>query len=125
MVPIITCSITSMCTAVPGMGVNVFGLVIGLLFLHVYGTGDLSRVKLIGDNFKVGYKEYHVRQNGCAVSVFYPIDKDVPDFVRTTGIIRYGKKQIYGFKKAVEWYTGSTLPIQLIRHFDDIKMDVQ
>ena len=94
--PILTYTITSIFSVfieVPlVLLINLFGVLLGFSVLYIYGNGDLSRAKLIHSNksFKVGYKEYHVKESGCAVSVFYPIDKDTPDFISTTTVLRYG-----------------------------------
>ena len=70
---------------------NLIPLVIGLAILILYGNGDLSRTKqTLGGNFKVGFTEYHVKVNGCAVSVFYPTDQDTPEFIKTVSVLRYG-----------------------------------
>ena len=80
MIPIGTYAFTSLASDMISPSVapyaNYFGLLAGLFVLNLFGIGDLSRAKLITSDksFKVGYKEYYVKQNGCAVSVFYPID---------------------------------------------------
>ena len=66
----------------------------GFLTLYVYGNGDMSRIKLKGNFYKVGFKEYHVPKCECAVSVYYPIDTDTPDFASTIKLYQYGKKQL-------------------------------
>ena len=44
----------------------------------MYGDGDLTSVQTRG-KFKVGFREFHTKECSNAVSVFYPMDKEVFD----------------------------------------------
>ena len=55
--------------------INYAGYFITLVLFVVYGNGDLSKANTKG-LFAVGYKEFHVKKTSCAVSVFYPMDKN-------------------------------------------------
>jgi hypothetical protein len=56
-------------------GLNVLGLLISLVLLNLYGDGDFKKIVPRGKYF-VGFKEFHVQKTQCAVSVYYPMDKD-------------------------------------------------
>jgi len=48
----------------------------GILITILFGEGDFAKVKLTGP-FEVGHKDIHITGTGNAISVFYPMDKDV------------------------------------------------
>ena len=50
------------------------GLALILGYVAGYGEGNLSRIKLVGP-YQVGHREFHLRDSGNAVSVYYPMDK--------------------------------------------------
>ena len=56
--------------------INLLAFCISLKIRWVWGPGDLSRVKLIGP-YDVGFREIYCKKNGCAVSVFYPMDHNL------------------------------------------------
>ena len=55
--------------------INYTGYFITLVLFVIYGNSDLSKANTKG-LFAVGYKEFHVKKTSCAVSVFYPMDKN-------------------------------------------------
>ena len=45
-----------------------------VLWITIYGEGNLAKIKLIGP-FEVGHKDFHLKESGITVSVYYPMDK--------------------------------------------------
>ena len=56
------------------IALNFLGLVLSLAIFHHYGEADFSKFHTKG-SFNVGFKEFHVEETKCAVSVFYPMDR--------------------------------------------------
>lgn len=81
----------------------------GILTAILYGEANFNRVTLTGP-FEVGHKDIHISKTGNAVSVFYPMDKEVhaeildkePD--RNTAWMRYGyNTRLGGARATAPW----------------------
>ena len=68
--------------------VNLIAFIFSLWIRWVWGPGDFSRVKLRGP-FDVGFREVYCKKNGCAVSVYYPMDYNLPIERRSISLMRY------------------------------------
>ena len=82
---------------------------LGILFTILFGEANFNRVVLTGP-FEVGHKDIYISSTGNAVSVFYPMDKDVhasildeePD--RNTEWMRYGyNTRLGGARATAPW----------------------
>lgn len=70
----------------------------------VYGEGNLSRINLDGP-YEVGHKDFHLRESGTAISVYYPMDKheyssNIKKEGRNTKWFRYEEKSLLGLARA-------------------------
>jgi pimeloyl-ACP methyl ester carboxylesterase len=54
------------------MSANFVGFMVSFSLLLAFGDGTFNKVKLTG-KYQVAHKEYHIKLNECAVSVFYPM----------------------------------------------------
>ena len=69
---------------------------LGILMTLLFGEGNFNRLKLSGP-FEVGHKDIHISSSGNAVSVFYPMDKDVYDKIMDEDSDRNSRWMRYGY----------------------------
>jgi hypothetical protein len=84
-------------------------IVLGILTTILFGESNFERVKLTGP-FEVGHKDIHISHTGNAVSVFYPMDKEVYKQImkkepeRNTIWMRYGyNTRLGGARATAPW----------------------
>lgn len=72
-------------------------LFFGILVSILYGEGNFNRLELTG-RYEVGHKEIYISKTGNAVSVFYPMDKEVHKKILDEDSDRNSKWMRYGYK---------------------------
>ena len=82
---------------------------LGILTTIIYGEANFDKLKLTGP-FEVGHKDIHINGTGNAISVFYPMDKDVYRRImeqephRNTKWMRYGyNTRLGGARSTAPW----------------------
>jgi len=78
---------------------NTFGFFVSFTLFLAFGDGTFSKVKLTGA-YQVGHKEYHIKKNECAVSVFYPLVDQANPKVKHWLNYRKNDESIRGFKRS-------------------------
>lgn len=56
--------------------VNIIGLLLSLVLWKRHGMASFSRVKLHGPYKNVAHKNFNCQKTHCAVSAFFPADKE-------------------------------------------------
>lgn len=81
----------------------------GILVTILFGEANFNRLVLTGP-YEVGHKDLHISSTGNAVSVFYPMDRDVYEEImdkepeRNSAWMRYGyNTRLGGARATAPW----------------------
>lgn len=101
-------------------------LAISTLALILFGEVSFEKLKMTGP-YQVGFREFKTDDLNNAVSVFYPMDREIYDQqikLNNTPWLRNGSKTLLGIAKAGHDYGTEDHPSMLFfRHMRKINMD--
>eukprot|EP00347_Sterkiella_histriomuscorum_P022751 403337292 len=109
---------------------DIIGLVlcsVSTLLLILYGEVNFNRLKVFGP-YQVGFKEFRTKKFGNAVSVYYPMCKDLYKSKigrHNTPWLRNGDRTLLGIAKASgEYGSDKHASVNIIRHLRKVMLDV-